>query len=205
MSEGGDASKAPLSDLGRMVADPGFLAALCHDLRGPLGAIGTWIHILASGRADPATHERAFAAMKRDVDAQSRLVEQLAHLSTILRGTLRPCVEELDLLGLFDELGAEAQAGAAPRVVADRALLRQLLAIFLPERGSTPSRAALVAENDAGGALSIRGQARVGGPGLLGLTLARALAEIQGAELEVAPAADVTTFTIRLPARAHPV
>ena len=203
MQQDEDSPRTTLSELARSVSDPDFLGALCHDLRGPLGAIGTWIHVLGSGRADTVTQQRALAAMQRDVTTQTRLVEQLADLSSILGGTLVLSTEELDLLSLVEELGAELQARPSPpRVFADPVRLRQLLAILLPATGGSPAvlRPVVTVDHTSPGALRIRGIARKGSPGLVGLTLARALAAAQGGRLTISSAAEGTAFAIELPA-----
>src|SRR5262245_53173751 len=62
--------------------DPEFVAALCHDLRGPLGAIGTWVHVLNSNRATPETQARALASMTADVKVLGGFIEQLSMLGS---------------------------------------------------------------------------------------------------------------------------
>jgi light-regulated signal transduction histidine kinase (bacteriophytochrome) len=187
------------------MADPAFLAGLCHDLRGPLGAIGTWIHVLASGRADAATQQQALAAMQRDVVAQGQLIEQLVDLSSILGGTLPVSIEEVDVVPLVTALGIElrAEVSSSRSVLADPKRLRQLLAILLPASGEgvrDKTRPALTAASETPGSLWIRGLAPQGGPGRVGLTLARALAELQGGALTISRGADGWLFAIRLPA-----
>jgi light-regulated signal transduction histidine kinase (bacteriophytochrome) len=193
-----DADSNATSEVARALADPRFLAAVCHDLRGPLGAIGTWIHVLGSGRADAATQQQALGAMQRDVVAQGRLIEQLADLSSILGGTLQVYMGEVDLAPLLAELGAELLAELeAPRVLADPQRLRQLLALLLPDAGKGP-RPALTAKAEEPGALWLRGRALPGTPGLVSLTLGRSLAQIQGGQLAISSSAEGTAFAIQL-------
>lgn len=183
------------------VSDPAFLAAVCHDLRGPLGAIGAWIQVLASGRADAATQQQALAGIQRDVGAQSRLIDQLADLSAILGGTLRLSIETVDLASLVGELGAGLQSGeSSPQVLADPRRLRQLLAILLAASGAAAEGPSPVLSADAKepGTLVIRGPARKKGPGLVDLTLARALAHAQGGQLKISSGAEGTAFEIQL-------
>jgi light-regulated signal transduction histidine kinase (bacteriophytochrome) len=186
------------SELSRSLTDPRFLAALCHDLRGPLGAIGTWIHVLGSGRADDATQQQALAAMQRDVQAQGRLIEQLADLSSILAGTLRLTVAAVDLRLLLAEMGADLRGEVeAPKVLGDLTRLRQLFALLLPGAGGS-TRPALTARAEEPGALWLRGLSPAGALGLVSLTLARALAEIQGGQLATSGTAEGTVFAIQL-------
>jgi hypothetical protein len=193
-----DTAKPALKGLARSLSDPAFLAGLCHDLRGPLGAIGTWVHVLRSGRADAATQQEALAAIQRDVAAQSRLIEQLSDLSSALGGSLLPSIEEVDLAPVLRDLGAELRAGTpSTQVLADPKLLRQLLALLLPAGDAAPLLT--VDEEGSPATLSIRGLARKGAPGIVGMTLARVLAELQGGALTTSPTADATAFVVRLP------
>jgi hypothetical protein len=196
-----DAPNPKPGELARSLSDPAFLKALSHDLRGPLGAIGTWIHVLRSGRVDAATQEQALSAMQREVGAQSRLLEQLDELLSILGGTSWPSVEEVDLVSLLRELGAELQGKVSPppMVLADPRRLRQIFTILLPGDAASEAPSPVLIADDAGpDALAIRGNARRGPPGLVGLTLARALAELQGGHLTTSPTPEKTSFEILL-------
>lgn len=189
------------SPLSRSVSDPAFLAAVCHDLRGPLGAIGTWIHVLSSGRADAATQQQALGAMQRDVSAQGRLIERLGVLSSILAGT-PAVIEEVDLVSLLGELGHPSPASSVP-VLADARLLRQLLAILVPAAGDLPADSrhpTLQIEREQQGTVSIRGTCRKGASGLVDATVARAVAEVQGGHLALLSASDGTAFVLDLAA-----
>jgi hypothetical protein len=139
--------------------------------------------------------------MQRDVAAQSQLVEQLADLSSILGGTFVLSIEEVAVGPLLGELGAELPSKPPPRVLADPKRLRQMLAIVLmaPGRAVLEDGArVLTAEPQEPHGLLIRGLARPGAPGLVGLTLARALAELQGGHLTVSPTTEKTEFAIAL-------
>ena len=190
-----------LNALTRSLSDPAFLASLCHDLRGPLGAIGTWIHVLGSERADAATRQQALAAMRRDVAAQGSMIEQLADLASLFGGTLVLAVAEVDLASLVEQVGAGLQVeGPPPRVLADPKRLSQLLEILLPTPTDTPDAAppVLTAKADAPGVCVLRGLTRKGGPALVGLTLARVLAEVQGGDLAISEILEGTVFVLRL-------
>jgi signal transduction histidine kinase len=65
-----------------------FLAVLSHELRTPLNAVLGWTQILqASGPGDP-TVVRALASIRRNAEAQQRLVEDLLDVSRIIAGKL---------------------------------------------------------------------------------------------------------------------
>lgn len=54
------------------------LLKVCHDLRGLIGAIGTWVHLLGDERADEATRRRALAAMAKDARELQALIEEIS-------------------------------------------------------------------------------------------------------------------------------
>jgi signal transduction histidine kinase len=202
MGRGEESPEEARSELIRALSDPALLRALCHDLRGPLGAIGTWAHVLRSGQADAATQRRALAAILADVAAQGRLLDQLGDLSSIADGSLVPVLETVELLPLLGGMGATLESDLkSPTVLADPNLLRRLLQVFLPPREASDQLArVLVAERDERNVVALRGTTPHGAPGALGLTMATALAHLQDGQVSTSPAPHGTTFTIRLPA-----
>src|SRR6184192_2341508 len=66
-----------------------FLAIVSHELRSPLNALRGWSHLLATTRPlDGALVERASKAIKRNVDHQTRLIDDLLDTSRIVSGKL---------------------------------------------------------------------------------------------------------------------
>ena len=66
-----------------------FLAIVSHELRSPLNALRGWSHLLATTRPlDAALIERASRAIKRNVDHQTRLIDDLLDTSRIVSGKL---------------------------------------------------------------------------------------------------------------------
>ena len=66
-----------------------FLAIVSHELRSPLNALRGWSHLLATTRPlDGSLVERASKAIKRNVDAQTRLIDDLLDTSRIVSGKL---------------------------------------------------------------------------------------------------------------------
>jgi two-component system CheB/CheR fusion protein len=66
-----------------------FVATLSHELRGPLGAIVGWVHVLrANGMNDPVACERGMAAIERGVKSQTRLIDDLLDYSRMVAGRL---------------------------------------------------------------------------------------------------------------------
>lgn len=99
-----------------------FLAAVGHDLRSPLAALTATVEALEDGIApDP---DRYLRSMRSDLDAMSRLVDDLFLLATIESGHLEIASEPLDVAELADEsieaLHALAgRRGVRLRLVAD--------------------------------------------------------------------------------------
>lgn len=78
-----------------------FLAAISHDLRTPLTAMRVAVEALEDGIApDP---ERYLRSLSKDVDALSRLVDDVFLLSRIEAGKLDMAVEPVDVAELVDE------------------------------------------------------------------------------------------------------
>ena len=66
-----------------------FLAIVSHELRSPLNALRGWSHLLITTRPfEPALAERAAKAIKRNVDHQTRLIDDLLDTSRIVSGKL---------------------------------------------------------------------------------------------------------------------
>jgi PAS domain S-box-containing protein len=66
-----------------------FLAIVSHELRSPLNALKGWSQILLStDNPDPSLVERAAAAIKRNIDHQTRLIDDLLDTSRIISGKL---------------------------------------------------------------------------------------------------------------------
>jgi PAS domain S-box-containing protein len=65
-----------------------FLAILSHELRTPLNAVLGYAHLLGSDALPPDRSRHAIDAIRRNAQAQARLVESLLDLSRILAGKL---------------------------------------------------------------------------------------------------------------------
>ena len=135
-----------------------FLAIVSHELRSPLNALRGWSHLLLTTRPlEPPLIERAASAIKRNVDAQTRLIDDLLDTSRIVSGKLtidrRPVNLAEIVAAALDGARPLAEAksialrftpeDAAVMVVGDAGRLQQLVANllsnavkFTPERGS---------------------------------------------------------------------
>jgi signal transduction histidine kinase len=65
-----------------------FIATLSHELRTPLNAILGWARILRSTPPDPDKLARGLEVIERNVNAQTRLIEELLDVSRIESGKL---------------------------------------------------------------------------------------------------------------------
>src|SRR5438067_10348660 len=77
-----------------------FLATLSHELRTPLTPIVAYARLLRGGRLDDAATTRALDVIERNGQAQSRLVDDLIDVSSIVLGTLRIEPRPVDLAGV---------------------------------------------------------------------------------------------------------
>lgn len=174
---------------------PDLLAALCHDLRGPLGSLSTWTHVLNSSAADEATRARALASLGSDVRNLAGLIEQLSQLSILLSdaepgGALGP----IDLVPFVKSLiaAAEQDGGGitelraddtSPTVLADPIRLRQALWCLLkdgPGAGAQTTRSLNVRSDETQVTIALETRP----PRAVPLALARACVETQGGTLD---------------------
>lgn len=186
---------------------PAFVAAVVHDLRGPLGALGTWVHVLGSGRADRDTQAQALAAMARDVRAQGALLEQLSDLAAALAGDVELRLETIAPAPLLETACAadgtvKLDLGSSDATVrADAERLRRLLVALVSTAVKRPAGATLAVRLDASEAdVSVTAEGP-GAPRLLSVALVRALAELMSGSLDVASTNAASTLVVRLPRR----
>jgi PAS domain S-box-containing protein len=133
-----------------------FLAIVSHELRSPLNALRGWSHLLATTRPLELTlAERAAKAIKRNVDHQTRLIDDLLDTSRIVSGKLNIERRVVNLAEMVNAALEAARPGAAAKeitlrfvagepvmVVGDAGRLQQLASNllsnavkFTPERG----------------------------------------------------------------------
>src|SRR5262245_9080866 len=93
-----------------------FLAIVSHELRSPLNALKGWSHVLSGSQMpEPALIARATQAIKRNVDHQARLIDDLLDTSRIISGKL---ILERRALNLVETVHAAldlARAGAVAK------------------------------------------------------------------------------------------
>ena len=117
-----------------------FLSTLSHELRTPLNAILGWADILQKGAEDPVRIARGLRVIKKNAEAQARLIDDMMDVSSIMGGRLTLKLGLVSLRSVIEAAldAAEPAVGAkcitverdledlAP-IVADRDRLQQVL------------------------------------------------------------------------------
>jgi PAS domain S-box-containing protein len=97
-----------------------FLATLSHELRTPLNAVMGWAHMLARRQLDEGQRQQALAAIHRNAQAQSRLVDDVLDVSKIITGGMALSAEPVDL----SEIVRTTVDSFAPAVLAKQQQIR---------------------------------------------------------------------------------
>ncbi len=98
-----------------------FLATLSHELRTPLNAILGWAHLLTTGKADPATAQRALGVIRNNAMAQSQLIEDILDVSRIISGKLRLNLAPVSLREVMESaLDSVSPAADAKNITIER-------------------------------------------------------------------------------------
>ncbi len=119
-------------------AKDAFLAALSHELRTPLNAVLGWSHMIESGLIAPERCAATVSKIRRNAEAQLRLIEEMLDLSAFIAGRVRlslgamPVAEAVH--AAFDAVKPAAEAKRlrwhmdlpAAMVHGDRARLQQV-------------------------------------------------------------------------------
>jgi len=78
-------------------AKDAFLAMVSHELRSPLNTIAGWVAVLRSGRTPADQMTRVLESLDRNVQLETRLVDDLIDTSRIVTGKLNLISTEFDL------------------------------------------------------------------------------------------------------------
>jgi len=119
-----------------------FLAVLSHELRTPLNAVLGWVQIVQAANPPDLTITRALGSIKRNAEAQQRLVEDLLDVSRIVSGKF-PL--ERRLIEMRNSVAAAVEA-VRPAAEAKQIDLRVALDPTVPVNGD-PDRLQQVATN----------------------------------------------------------
>jgi PAS domain S-box-containing protein len=147
-----------------------FLAIVSHELRSPLNALRGWAFLLGSAKApDAALIERATQAIKRNVDHQARLIDDLLDTSRIMSGKLNIERRPLNLVEVVQGALEVVRASAAAKRIAiefdtqtpeitlegDAARLNQIAVNLLSNAVKfTPEGGSIKVETNADGAMA---------------------------------------------------
>jgi len=121
-----------------------FLAIVSHELRTPLHAILGWLQVLDRTGSKPGSVERAAQVIRRNAEAQSRLIDDLLDLARIEQGKLalelqsvrfdrivRDAVESQRQAAAASGVAIELQADAPIDVLGDAVRLQQAVSNLL--------------------------------------------------------------------------
>src|SRR5687767_4890443 len=79
-----------------------FLAMLSHELRNPLSAIFSALHVLRLQGNENPIQQRAMTTMERQIGQLAHLVDDLLEVSRVLTGRIQLQFERLDLRGIAE-------------------------------------------------------------------------------------------------------
>ena len=75
-----------------------FLATISHELRTPLTAILGWARLLEGGHdRDPAVTSKALQTIRRNAEAQTRLIDDMLDVSRVITGKMRIDAKPTDM------------------------------------------------------------------------------------------------------------
>jgi signal transduction histidine kinase/ActR/RegA family two-component response regulator len=80
-----------------------FLATVSHELRTPLSSVLGWAEILATRSGDDPQLQRGLEVIRRNAEAQARIIDDVVDLSRIASGKLRLDLAPLDLTTVVHE------------------------------------------------------------------------------------------------------
>jgi two-component system CheB/CheR fusion protein len=79
-----------------------LIARAAHELRGPLGSISNWVHLLSQGSRDGALQQQGLAAIQRALNVAMRLIENLHDVSQLGAGRVSLRLGLVDLASVVD-------------------------------------------------------------------------------------------------------
>lgn len=91
-----------------------FLATVSHELRTPLNAILGWSSLM-HGRASDDRMSKALEVIRRNAEAQAKIIDDILDVSRIISGKLRLEVQSANLAAIVDEAVEVMRASAAAK------------------------------------------------------------------------------------------
>jgi len=92
-----------------------FLGTISHELRTPLNAVLGWVHLIRTGKLDPATQARGFESIDRNVRLQAQLTADLLDTSKALTGRLSMEMRTVSLPSVVSEAVGQVTTAAAAK------------------------------------------------------------------------------------------
>jgi signal transduction histidine kinase/ActR/RegA family two-component response regulator len=100
-----------------------FLSAVSHELRTPLQAIAGWVQILGEPNTTPEDREHGLRVIERNVQAQTKLIEDMLDMVRIASGKLRVDRRAVRPVELIDAAVLAARPAAAAKGIRIRTAL----------------------------------------------------------------------------------
>jgi PAS domain S-box-containing protein len=94
-----------------------FLAVLSHELRTPLNSMFGWVRMLSTGQLDAEKTRRAVEVIERNINLQTKLIEDILDVSRIISGKIRLENRQFDFLPLIKSVTEVAQPTAETKNV----------------------------------------------------------------------------------------
>ena len=94
-----------------------FFAIISHELRGPLTAILTWVHLLQKGKLDQAGAMHALETVARNVRAEDRLIAEMLEVSRLIAGKVFLDLHPIELAVVVAQAVDSARPAAEERGV----------------------------------------------------------------------------------------
>ncbi|MBC7798179.1 MAG: response regulator, partial [Pyrinomonadaceae bacterium] len=81
-----------------------FLAVLSHELRTPLNAMYGWVRMLSGGQLDEKATKRAIEVIERNIQLQTKLIEDILDVSRIISGKIKLEPRNFDFVALINSI-----------------------------------------------------------------------------------------------------
>lgn len=81
-----------------------FLAVLSHELRTPLNAMYGWVRMLSAGTLDSTMQKRAIEVIERNIQLQTKLIEDILDVSRIVSGKIKLDLRRLEVVSLVNSV-----------------------------------------------------------------------------------------------------
>jgi two-component system CheB/CheR fusion protein len=94
-----------------------LIARAAHELRGPLGSIANWVHLLSQSAQDGALQQQGLAAIQRALQLSGRLLDELSDVALLRSGKIRLRSGLLDLVPIVEMALEKPRAAAREKAI----------------------------------------------------------------------------------------